>query len=187
MPTVLVHPWATAGGAREETWAALEPIRRWGPVAVVDAPCILPQDYGHALAAVWGRGWDVLVVEQDVVVDLDQVHRLMTCRGPVCAQAYPLHPSTTRLPESVWSPKAWQGHAYSWVPSGTEWADTFGLGCTLIRQELQQLVPAHEWQDQPWWMLDTVISDLAHRRQLPAHVHWPSIRHLHGEPLEVAR
>ena len=182
MPTVLLHPWATSGGARAETWAALDPIRRWGPVVVVDAPCILPTDYGDALAAVWGRGWDVLVVEHDVIPTLDAVHQLLTCTGPVCAAAYPLHPLTTRLDGSVWSPKSWDGHHYQWVESGADHADTFGLGCTLIRGRLQQLLPADQWRGQPWIMLDTVLSELTRARGVPVHVHWPSVRHLHGEP-----
>lgn len=185
MPTVCLHPWATSQGAREETWAALDAIRRWGPVVVVDAPCLVARDYARALESVWDRGWTVLVVEHDLVPDLDAVHRLLTCHEPVCTQAYPLHPLTTRLPGAVWSPRTWDGHTYSWVESGAEVADAFGLGCTLFRPAAQLLMPARYWRDTDWWLLDSRLSELARAARLRAHVHWPSIRHLHGEPAGV--
>ena len=184
-PTLLLHPWSALGGASEATWAALEPIRRWGPLPVLDAPCLRDTDYAEALASVWDLGWDLLVVEHDLVPTLDCVRRLATCSGPVCAQAYPLHPQTTRLPRSVWSPKVWDGHRYLWVEALAERADAFGLGCTVLRGQFQRAVPASLWRRQPWWQLDTVLSGLARERRLQAHVHWPSISHLHGEPVAV--
>jgi len=185
MPALVLHPWAPRGGAREETWTALAMIRRSGLVAVQDVPCRDPGDYTRALSSLWGRGHDLIIVEHDLVPGIAEVAALIRCDHRICAWGYLVHTATTRRRESVVAHSCFDGHQLVPVKAGASFADTFSLGFTMMRREFQSLVPAQLWGGATWEVLADRLYELARERGVRAHLHWPVIQHLHGDPVEA--
>lgn len=185
MGTVVLHPYALDGGAQDATWEALDAVRRWGAVAVLDAPCDDWGDYARWLVTLWGKGHQLLIVEHDLVVTVETIAGLVGCRQPVCAQAYQVHGASTGLEHSRVVHQVRGEHGLEPASLGAEFTDAFGLGCTLLRREFQAAVPPQTWAGSTWRELDTVLSAQMRRRGMRCHVHWPEIRHLHGDLVGV--
>jgi len=156
---------------------ARQSFRKHAPLGeVVQADAADWRAYWRVIAARWGRGDDLLIVEHDVILHEAVLPQLESCLEPWCLFPY-RHPGCG--------------------PSG--WMMT-GLGCTRFRREFQDRVTLEEIASQAgncsrcdgkerkhecWMHLDGRIREAGERLGFTAHAHWPSAGHRSSPPGEL--
>ncbi len=71
---------------QEDTWDALSVIESQFKVEHVHV--LRDSDYGDIIKRNWGRGHNLILVEQDIVPAAGQIRELLSCRGNLCAFPY---------------------------------------------------------------------------------------------------
>ena len=135
---------------QEETWLALEEIRRH--YLTMDVYVEGAGGYDDALRSIWSRD-DLLVIEQDIVPSFGQVQALERCTEAWCACKYEIRYSDDHTPS---------------------YEVTHGLGFTRFSLELQRRFPASFWYhtgNWRWQNLDCRITGLMVQSGLAPHVH----------------
>lgn len=180
---IILHPFAPQSREADQNpcWQALEKIRRQGKHIVIDVPCYTKNTYEDALKLVWGLGLDIVIIEHDIALIHQMIDELDACDEFVCAQAYLLHPATTRLREDVFAHRKETYSGTTWIREGASQADRFGFGLTKISAEAQKYVKPHMWETGDWHDLDSRVSEAFLNRGIQAHVHWPAVEHFHRE------
>jgi hypothetical protein len=127
-----------------------------------------PYAYGQLLAGLWGRGGDLIIVEQDIVPAPGMIRDLLHCNG------------------------LWCSHWYH-VGNGVY---TTGLGLCKFSASLQQQLPeagryatvhpATGGGPVPWQGLDASIERVLSRRAVVQHIHEGKPTHLHYPESENA-
>ena len=131
-------------------------------------------DYSRGVAAVWGRGETLVVVEHDMECSDDLIAELVDCPEPLCSHAYELFWPSTHKPVPHYAhrtgPQPPAGG--EWVSEGDEWADFTGIGFCKIAPEAR----VRPLVESSWQHVDMAVNKAVEGR---FHLHWPPITHDH--------
>jgi len=129
-------------------------VRRSTAIKVYDYEVGGAQDYAYALATLWAKGHDLMVVEQDMAPELGQVAELFMCPEPFCAFDYQVSKHL------CWS----------------QVKGAVGLGLARVKDRAQSDIKAMpRVPDVPWHDLASELG-----KRLPTvHVHFPPAVHHH--------
>lgn len=132
----------------------------------IAVPCIEQFSYHDIVMELMPReeGDDLTIIEQDMLPTWQALYSLEACPHKICAVAYMLRAESTPNGYSYLAHRDKYGIP---VPEGTEWAVSWGLGCTRFKGPIE--VPPHF--PIPWNVLDTSLCEWLGS----AHVHWPII------------
>lgn len=111
--------------------------------------------YAKALAAAWGEGGDLVVVEQDIVPRTDEIAELVACHRPFCAFDYRL------------------SHGVLW----SKCPGAVGFGLSRITKVARNSVAADPPVPQ---VAHRDVCGMLADRLPPVHVHQPPVEHHHG-------
>ena len=114
--------------------------------------------YGRALARLWSRGGELIVVEHDIVPWPGAISAISGCDAPWCAYQFPPNPQQL------------------------EWA----LGCLRVSERIVRAHPdaPQVWEGEPWYRLDAKVIQalVAASGRGDPHLHEPPLAQLkaHG-------
>jgi hypothetical protein len=126
-------------------------------------------DYFDLLSGLWAERRDFLIVEHDMVPEPDMVEMMAFCSGWWCVNPYE---------SNAWGQRAERAFGFTRFRAELMAAEPDAFSATVKYRHLQVL--GRRWPEHHWRGLDCrfdcVMGD---RRLYRAHVHEPSIQHLH--------
>lgn len=143
--------------------------------------------YWNALMNYWGRGEDLIIIEQDMMPLQMHIRDFLNCTHDFCTVPYQLRDGSL----SVYEILEYQNFNGTTLPSKTirkQMPSTeskgSGLGLVKITERGQRLIPLADYsiQDHNWSLIDSWIStvmDLWYTERW--HVHYPAAGHLHSD------
>lgn len=177
--TIIFHPYSlTRPQEQLETWKVLDCLNRMYPV--YHHLCAKPDDYDKGLASRWNKGYDLIIIEQDIVPTLDMIRNLVHFQALIAAQAYYLY---TIENEPVIAHRCYTDNmATRWIEPEETQAHLIGLGLAYFSKKSQSLVDLTTLSpNRRWDNLDVRLSQAFYAQGLTFNIHYPVVTHNHRE------
>lgn len=151
-------------------------------------------DYARAIKRFWGKGHDLIIVEQDIVPTPKQIHELLSCKARLCCFPYLIKADIpgyysifnfARYPRSDnWLTFDGAKHIGSiQIEKRPDYCGLSGFGLTKIGSKAQEMLDFPTLYNLGRWdIIDSWMSlryyELIGRNRV-FHVHYPLVKHNH--------
>lgn len=189
----ILHVYSDARKSdQKETWTAFKSIEQTFPVEHVHA--LKNSDYPNAIKENWGKGEDLIIVEQDIVPTPKHIKDLMSCKCRLCSFPYLVkadQPNSYSIFDfaSHSKPDNWMtfdGARYIdrvGVKEHPDYCGLSGFGLTKIGARAQELLNFPKlYKLNRWDIIDSWLSLRYYekiKRNRIFHVHYPPVKHNH--------
>lgn len=193
MPEKVIHVFSDIRKRNQkETWKAFKTID--GEFDVEHIHAVERNDYSNALKRYWGKGHNLIIVEQDIVATPNHIRELLSCKARLCCFPY-LIKSDDPARYSIFNftryskPDNWKtfdGARYIDrvnIDKRPKYCGLSGFGLTKIGVKAQELLDFPKmYKLNRWDIIDSWLSlrlyEIIKCNRI-YHIHYPSVKHNH--------
>ena len=178
-----------------ETWKAFKSMQE--KFVIEHAHVVSKTDYADVLKCNWGKGHDLIIVEQDIVATSNSVFELLHCRARLCCfpylikaddpTRYSIFNFTNRSKPDNW--KTFDNAKYidkADIQARPRFCGLSGFGLTKISGKAQSLIDfPRMYTLKRWDIIDSWLSLRLYeklRTNRIYHIHYPPVKHNHFSP-----